>query len=281
MPPKIKPTIPSSYSVPKIWSPPTTEGQPFGGMNKPTAFPRSEKALPQGKHSLQLYSLATPNGQKVTILLEELNALKGVEYDAWRIKIMDSDQFTSGFTALNPNQKIPAMYDYGVDGGPPIRLFESCSILLYLAEKYDSFLPKDFRAKTEAINWLFWHGGTGPNLGGGFGHFFHYAPTSIEYCIDRFSMETKRILHVLELQLEGKDYVLGAEYSIADIAIFPWIRALDTNYGGKEFLSLDEYKNVTKWINRLLARPAIQKGLKVNTDALPERHSANDFDNIN
>jgi GST-like protein len=261
MPPK--PTIPSSYSVPKVWSPPTAEGQPFGGINRPTAFPRSERALPKGEHPLQLYSLGTPNGQKVSILLEELNALKGVKYDAWTIKIMESDQFTSGFTALNPNQKIPAMYDYGVDG-EPIRLFESGSILLYLAEKYEAFISKDIRTKTETMNWLFWQVGTAPFIGGGFGHFFYYAPTSFEYCIDRYSMETKRILHVLELQLEGKEYVLGSEYSIADIAIFPWIyTGLVTYYKAKEFLNLDEYINVSRWMKTLLARPAVQKGLKV------------------
>lgn len=274
-----KPSIPSTYSVSQVWSPPSADGQPFGGMNRPTAFPRSEKALPKGEHPLQLYSLGTPNGQKVSILLEELNSLKGIEYDAWMIKIMELDQFTSEYTKLNPNQKIPAMYDYSLEG-EPLRLFESGSILLYLAEKYNAFLPKDIRSKTECMNWLFWQVGTAPYIGGGFGHFFKYCPSSFEYCIDRFSMETKRILHVLELHLEGKDYVLGKEYSIADIAIFPWIRCIETGYNAKEFLGLDDYKNISRWMNTLLARPAVQKGLKVNTEVLSERHSSKDFEEL-
>merc|ERR1712085_88761 len=243
--------------------------------NQPTAGKRFEAVLPKGEHSLQLYSLGTPNGQKVTILLEEL----GVDYDAYKISIMQLQQFGSAFVDINPNSKIPALLDYSVADGKsePLRIFETGSILLYLAEKEKKFLPTDLRKKTECMNWLMWQMGTAPYLGGGFGHFYNYAPVKIEYAIDRFSMEAKRIVDVLDKHLENKKYVCDDEYTIADIAIFPWIRCLgEQGYKATEFLQLEKYTNVQRWIKTLEAREGVQRGLRVNgwgSDAIAERHS--------
>ena len=271
-----KPSFPTTYTIPTVWTPPSSAGGKFGAMNQPTGGPRNDIPLKKGSHSLQLHSLGTPNGQKVTIMLEEL----GVEYDAYKINIMKDEQFSSEFCAINPNSKIPALLDTSMT--PPLRVFESGSILLYLAEKYESqFLPKSVAKKTECMNWLMWQMGTAPYLGGGFGHFYHYAPIKIEYAIDRFTMETKRILDVLDKHLQGKEYVCEEEYTIADIAIFPWIRCLITGYNAAEFLQLDTYTNVTRWMATMAARPAVQRGLRVNgfsPDAIAERHSAADFD---
>lgn len=272
-----KPTLPESYKLPEVWQPPKSSGGEWSGINRPWAGAREEEELPKGKHPLQLYSLGTPNGQKVTIMLEEL----GVDYDAWKIPI-SGKQFTSGFVKVNPNSKIPAMLDYGADeqaGSDPLRLFESGSILLYLADKYKKFIPQDVRKRTEVINWLMWQMGGAPFIGGGFGHFYKYAPVHIEYAIDRYSMETKRQLDVLDKQLEGKEYVAG-EYSIADMAIFPWIGCIDWGYKASAFLQLDSYKNVSAWIKRMEARPAVRRGRRVNgflEGALEERHSKEDF----
>lgn len=269
-----KPSLPESYVVPAVWTPPEMAG-PFGSINRPTAGSRFEKTLPKGNHALQLYSLGTPNGQKVTILLEEL----GIEYDAYKINIMEGEQFGSEFVAINPNSKIPALLDYSVT--PPQRVFESGSILLYLAEKEGKFLPTDARKKTECMNWLMWQMGTAPYIGGGFGHFYNYAPVRIEYAIDRFTMETKRILDVLDQHLEGKEYICDDEYSIADMAIYPWIAVLSTGYRASEFLQLESYHNVQKWMTTIASRPAVKRGLRVNgfgPDAIPERHSPADFE---
>lgn len=271
-------TFPEGYEVPKQWVPKTMEGT-MGKMNKPTAGKRFESELPRGEHGLQLYSLGTPNGQKVTILLEEL----GVDYDAYIIKIMELQQFGSAFVDINPNSKIPALLDYSMADGKsekPLRLFESASIMLYLAEKEKKFIPTDFRKKTECMNWLMWQMGTAPYLGGGFGHFYNYAPLKIEYAIDRFSMEAKRIVDVLDKHLENKEYVCDDEYTIADMAIFPWIRCLDKSYKATEFLQLEGYTNVQRWMATLEAREAVQRGLRVNgwgPDAVQERHSIDDF----
>jgi len=270
-------TYPEGYVVPKQWSPQTTLGGTMGGFNKPTAGKRFESELPRGKHDLQLHSLGTPNGQKVTILLEEL----GVDYDAYIVNIMESQQFGSAFVDINPNSKIPALLDYSVeDGEEPLRVFESASILLYLAEREQKFLPTDRRKKTECMNWLMWQMGSAPYLGGGFGHFYKYAPLKIEYAIDRFSMETKRIVDVLDKHLEQKDYICDDEYTIADMAIYPWIRCLDKGYDASEFLQLQEYTNVQRWMKTLEAREAVRRGLRVNgwgPDAVRERHSKEDF----
>uniref|UniRef100_A0A7S4A9V9 Glutathione transferase n=1 Tax=Pseudo-nitzschia australis TaxID=44445 RepID=A0A7S4A9V9_9STRA len=271
---------PSDYVVAKQWVPKSLGGI-VGGMNRPTAGKRFDSELPRGEHDLQLYSLGTPNGQKVTILLEEL----GVDYDAYFIDIMELQQFGSAFVDINPNSKIPALLDYSVvdvddDSSKPLPVFESGSILLYLAEREKKFVPTDLRKKTECMNWLMWQMGTGPYLGGGFGHFYKYAPLKIEYGIERFTMETKRIVDVLDKNLEGKEYVCGDEYTIADMAIYPWIRCLDKGYGASEFLQLQEYTNVQRWIATLEARPAVQRGLRVNgyeADAVRERHSKDDF----
>jgi len=275
-----KPSLPEGYQIPRVWqNPQAKEGSPFGGMNRPTAGPRTESALPVGEHPLQLYSLGTPNGQKVTIMLEELNLLQGVEYDGWRIDIIEQDQFKSGFVELNPNSKIPAMRDNSVT--PARRVFESGSILLYLAEKYNAFIPKDPTLRTECISWLMWQVGTAPFIGGGFGHFYKYAPVQIEYCIDRYAMETKRIVDVLDRHLMDKKFVCGDEYSIADMAIYPWIRCIEIGYNAKEFLEMEKYKNVQRWSKTLLAKKGVQRGLRVNAwsnDAVKERHSAKDFD---
>merc|ERR1719410_676357 len=264
---------PEGYEVPKVWAP-----QELKGMNRPTAGARFEKKLPKGEHSLQLYSLGTPNGQKAAILLEEL----GLDYDAYTINIMELEQFGSGFVDVNPNSKIPALLDYSVGDGnsEPLRVFESGSILLYLAEKEKKLIPTDPRKKTECMNWLMWQMGTAPFLGGGFGHFYNYAPIKIEYAVDRFSMEAKRIVDVLDKHLENKEYVCDDEYTIADMAIFPWIRCLEEGYGASDFLQMQEYKNVQRWMKTLTAREAVQRGLRVNgfgPDAVEERHSKEDF----
>ncbi|AUH32253.1 glutathione-dependent disulfide-bond oxidoreductase [Paracoccus tegillarcae] len=276
----------TEYTPPKVWTWDSKNGGEFASINRPIAGPTHDKDLPVGKHPLQLYSLATPNGQKVTILLEELLALgKDAEYDAWLIKIGDGDQFGSGFVDVNPNSKIPALMDHSVN--PPQRVFESGSILLYLAEKFGAFLPTDPGARTEALNWLFWQMGAGPYLGGGFGHFYHYAPEKIEYAIDRFTMEVKRQLDVLDRHLADRRFMAGEEYSIADMAIWPWYGRLLTGdaYGdAASFLDAQIYKNVLRWQAEIAARPAVQRGIMVNktsgepSEQLHERHDASDFE---
>jgi GSH-dependent disulfide-bond oxidoreductase len=274
-----------AYEPPKVWTWNMESGGRFASINRPIAGATHDKELPVGKHPLQLYSLATPNGQKVTIMLEELLAAghKGAEYDAWLIRI-DGNQFGSGFVAINPNSKIPAMADRS--GPEPIRIFESGSILLYLAEKFGAFLPKDIKTRTECLNWLFWQMGSAPYLGGGFGHFYAYAPTKIEYAIDRFAMEVKRQLDVLDRRLADNEYLGGSEYSIADIAVWPWYGGLVKGllYGGGEFLSVQDYKNVQRWTDQIAKRPAVKRGRIVNrvsgdpASQLYERHDASDFD---
>jgi GST-like protein len=275
------------YTPPTVWTWTRPSGGTFASINRPIAGPTHEQALPVGRHPLQLYSLGTPNGVKVTIMLEELLALgnSGAEYDAWPIKIADGDQFGSGFVAVNPNSKIPALLDRGEPN--PIRIFESGSILLYLAEKFSAFLPKDVASRTETLNWLFWQVGSAPYLGGGFGHFYAYAPIKIEYAIDRFAMEVKRQLDVLDRRLAGNEYLAGGEYTIADIAVFPWYGGLVKGrlYGAAEFLSVQEYQNVQRWADTILARPAVKRGRMVNrmygdpSEQLHERHDASDFEN--
>lgn len=271
-----KTRLPADYVVPAVWAPKDMGGA-MGAMNRPTAGARSEEPLPKGEHPLQLYSLGTPNGQKVTILLEEL----GVEYDAFKINIMELKQFTSGFVECNPNSKIPCMFDHDpVGGGEPLRVFETGSILMYLAEKHGRFIPTDPRKKVEMMNWLMWQMGSAPSIGGGFGHFYKYAPIQIEYAIDRFSMETKRLLDVLDQHLAGKEFVCGDEYTIADMAIMPWIRCIISGYSAEEFLQVKTYTNVVSWMDRLCARKAVQRGLKVNgfsEGAVQHRHSKADF----
>jgi GST-like protein len=274
-----------AYEPPKVWTWNMESGGRFASVNRPIAGATHDKELPVGKHPLQLYSLATPNGQKVTIMLEELLAAghKGAEYDAWLIRI-DGNQFGSGFVKINPNSKIPAMMDRS--GPEPIRVFESGSILLYLAEKFGAFLPKDIKTRTECLNWLFWQMGSAPYLGGGFGHFYAYAPTKIEYAIDRFAMEVKRQLDVLDRRLAESEYLGGSEYSIADIAVWPWYGGLVKGllYGGGEFLSVQDYKNVQRWTDQIAKRPAVRRGRIVNrvsgdpASQLHERHDAGDFD---
>jgi GST-like protein len=267
-----------------IWTAPS--GGAFANINRPIAGPTHDKQLPVGRHPLQLYSLGTPNGVKVTIMLEELLALghTGAEYDAWLIKIGDGDQFSSGFVAVNPNSKIPALLDRS--GPNPMRVFESGSILLYLAEKFGALLPEDIAGRTEALNWLFWQMGSAPYLGGGFGHFYAYAPTKIQYAIDRFAMEVKRQLDVLDRRLAESEYLGGSDYTIADIAVFPWYGGLAKgwSYGAAEFLSVQDYKHVQRWADAMLARPAVRRGRMVNrvtgdpSEQLRERHDASDFD---
>jgi len=273
---QVKPSLPEGYTVPEIWES-KDMGAGINSMNAPTAGARSEEELPKGEHPIQLYSLGTPNGVKVTILLEEL----GIEYDAWKINIFQLKQFTSGFVNANPNSKIPCLMDYAPeDGGDPLRVFESGSILLYLAKKYNKFWPTDIRTQTECMNWLMWQMSTAPVIGGGFGHFYNYAPVKIEYAIDRFAMETKRILDVLDKHLEGKSYVCGEEYTIADMAIMPWIQCIDVGYNAAKFLQLDMYKNVVAWRERLQARKAVKRGMRVNgfrADMVEHRHSKADF----
>lgn len=277
----------TDYVPPKVWVWNKPSGGQFANINRPVSGPLHEKELPVGQHPLQLYSLATPNGQKVTIMLEELLALghKGAEYDAWLIRIGDGEQFGSGFVAVNPNSKIPALLDRS--GPRPIRVFESGAILTYLAEKFGAFLPTEPAARAECLSWLFWQMGSAPYLGGGFGHFYAYAPTKMEYPIDRFSMETKRQLDVLDKRLAGNEYIAGPDYTIADIAIFPWYGGLVKGwlYGDSAtFLSAHEYRHVNRWADQLLARPAVKRGRIVNRisgdpkSQLHERHDASDFD---
>lgn len=272
----------SDYIPPQVWQ---WAGEKTD-LNQPTSGSRYEQKLPVGKHPLQLYSLATPNGQKVTILLEELLALghSEAEYDAWLIKIGEGQQFGSGFVEINPNSKIPALVDHSQN--PPLRVFESGSILLYLAEKFKAFIPTDIAARTECLNWLFWQMGSAPYIGGGLGHFYAYAPVKIEYAINRFAMETKRLLDVLDQQLAKHQYLAGDEYSIADIAAFPWYGSIVKGwvYNADEFLSVDQYPHVQRWADAILARPAVQRGRMVNrtfgdlASQLHERHDASDFE---
>jgi GST-like protein len=274
------------YVPPKVWTWNQGGGGRFANINRPVAGPTHEKELPVGRHPLQLYSLATPNGVKVTVMLEELLALgqTGAEYDAWLIKIGDGDQFGSGFVAINPNSKIPALVDRS--GPAPVRVFESGAILLYLAEKFGAFLPTEHAARTECLSWLFWQMGSAPYLGGGFGHFYAYAPTKIEYAIDRFAMEAKRQLDVLDRRLGEHPYLAGEDYTIADIAVWPWYGGLvkGWQYGAAEFLAVEEYKNVQRWADAIGERPAAQRGRMVNrvtgdlSSQLHERHEAADFD---
>ncbi len=273
------------YEPPKVWTWNMESGGRFASINRPISGPTHEKELPIGRHPLQLYSLATPNGVKATVMLEELLALghSGAEYDAWLIRI-DGNQFGSGFVAINPNSKIPALMDRS--GPEPIRVFESGSILVYLAEKFGAFLPTDRKTRAECMSWLFWQMGATPYLGGGFGHFYAYAPTKIEYAIDRFAMEVKRQLDVLDRRLADNEYLSGRDYTIADIAVWPWYGALVKGlvYGAGEFLSVHEYKNVIRWTDAIARRPAVKRGRMVNrisgdpASQLHERHEASDFD---
>jgi GST-like protein len=274
------------YTPPTVWKWNKENGGRFATINRPIAGPTHDKDLPIGRHPLQLYSLATPNGVKVTVMLEELLALKfsGAEYDAWLIRITEGDQFGSGFVAVNPNSKIPALMDRS--SPKPIRIFESGAILLYLAEKFGAFLPTDAATRAECLSWLFWQMGSTPYLGGGFGHFYAYAPTKIEYAIDRFAMEVKRQLDVLDRRLAQSEYLAGADYTIADMAVWPWYGALAKGlvYEAAEFLQVQEYPHVQRWTDAIAKRPAVQRGRKVNrvwgelSDQLHERHDAGDFE---
>lgn len=275
----------SNYTLPKVWKWERENGGHFAGINRPIAGSTHEKTLPVGKHPLQLYSLGTPNGIKVTIMLEELLALghTGAEYDAWLVNILEGEQFSNGFVEVNPNSKIPAMVDHSTT--PPTRVFESGSILLYLAEKFGAFLPTEHHKRTEALNWLFWHMGSTADLGGGFGHFYAYAPEKWQYPIDRYAMEVKRQLDVLDRNLADREFIAGDEYSIADMGIFPWYGelALGRLYDAGEFLSVHEYGNVVRWAEALLERAAVRRGRMVNrmrgepSEQLRERHDASDF----
>ena len=275
-----------AYTPPKVWTWDKANGGQFANINRPIAGPTHEAALPQGQHPLQLYSLATPNGVKVTVMLEELLALghSGAEYDAWLIRINDGDQFGSGFVEVNPNSKIPALLD--CSGTEPIRVFESGSILMYLAEKFGAFVPTEPVQRAECLSWLFWQMGSAPYLGGGFGHFYAYAPTKIEYAIDRFAMEVKRQLDVLNRQLAEHPFVSGGDFTIADMAIWPWYGALVNGlvYEAGEFLQVQEYAHVIRWADDIAKRPAVQRGRMVNRitgpleSQLHERHAASDFD---
>jgi len=274
------------YTPPKVWKWNAESGGRFAKINRPVAGATHVKELPVGRHPLQLYSLATPNGVKVTVLLEELLALgkQGAEYDAYLIDIMAGDQFSSGFVAVNPNSKIPALLDQSTS--PPIRVFESGAILLYLAEKFAAFLPKPPAARAECLSWLFWQMGSAPYLGGGFGHFYAYAPEKIEYCIDRYTMEVKRQLDVLDRHLSTRRYLCGYEYTIADIANYAWYGALvlDNIYGAQEFLDVKSYTHVVRWASEIRERPAVRRGERVNKtwgpeqERLAERHDASDLD---
>jgi len=276
----------TDYTPPKVWIWDSESGGTWAKINRPIAGATHEKVLPRGQHPLQLYSLGTPNGAKVTIMLEELLALghSGAEYDAWLIDISKGDQFGSDFVAINPNSKIPALLDYSTT--PPTRVFESAAIVMYLAEKFDAFLPKSGAARAECLSWLFWQMGSAPYLGGGFGHFYAYAPTKMEYCINRFTMEVKRQLDVLDRNLAERRYLIGDEYTIADIAVFPWYGVLITGdlYNAQEFLDVRSYKNVLRWAEDIGARPAVKRGKRVNKtwgpedQQLAERHDASDFD---
>ncbi|HXV01127.1 MAG TPA: glutathione-dependent disulfide-bond oxidoreductase [Caulobacteraceae bacterium] len=277
----------AEYTPPAVWTwnKEGAEGR-FAAINRPIAGPTHDKDLPVGRHPMQLYSLATPNGVKVTVMLEELLALghSGAEYDAWLIKINEGDQFGSGFVAANPNSKIPALVDRS--GPTPIRVFESGAILLWLAEKFGEFLPSDPAARAECLSWLFWQMGSAPYLGGGFGHFYAYAPTKIEYAIDRYAMEVKRQLDVLDRRLGESHYLAGEAYTVADMAVWPWYGALAKGmvYGAGEFLSVQDYKNVQRWTDTIAARPAVKRGRMVNrvfgdpATQLWERHDAGDFE---
>jgi len=277
----------TEYTPPKVWTWDKANGGAFANINRPIAGATHDKELPVGKHPLQLYSLGTPNGVKVTVMLEELLALghAGAEYDAWLINISEGDQFGSGFVDINPNSKIPALLDRS--GTAPVRVFESGSILVYLAEKFGAFLPTTQPARAETLSWLFWQMGAGPFLGGGFGHFYAYAPIKIEYAIDRFAMEVKRQLDVLDRRLADNEYIAGADYSIADMAIWPWYGSLAKGlaYGdAATFLSVQDYKHVQRWVELVGARPAVKRGRMVNrvsgepADQLRERHDASDFE---
>ena len=277
---------PEIYTPPKVWQWNTDSESKFSKINRPISGATKDQPLPKGKHPLQLYSLATPNGIKVTVMLEELLALgiEGAEYDAYTINIMDGDQFGSGFVDINPNSKIPALFDQSTS--PGIRVFESGAILMYLAEKFDALIPTDPAARAECLSWLFWQMGSAPYLGGGFGHFYAYAPEKIEYCIDRFAMEVKRQLDVLDKNLANRQYLCGDDYNIADIATYSWYGALVTEglYNSKEFLDVESYSHLVRWATEIDQRPAVKRGKRVNRmwgpeeERVPERHSASDFD---
>jgi GSH-dependent disulfide-bond oxidoreductase len=276
---------PTGYVPPKVWTWEPGNGGQFANINRPVSGATHEKALPVGKHPIQLYSLGTPNGVKVTILLEELLEAghTGAEYDAWLIKIGEGDQFGSGFVAINPNSKIPAMMDHSTS--PPTRLFESGSMLLYLAEKFGAFLPTDHHKRAETINWLMWQMGSAPFVGGGFGHFFAYAPFKMEYPINRYAMETKRQLHVLDTHLATNTYLAGEDYTIADMAIWPWYGSIVREaYGAQDFLDVKAYVNLNRWVDLVGGRAAVKRGRMVNRTMgkpetqLLERHDASDFD---
>ncbi len=274
------------YTPPAVWTWNKGSGGRFANINRPIAGPTHDKDLPVGRHPMQLYSLGTPNGQKITVMLEELLALghSGAEYDAWLIRIGEGDQFGSGFVAINPNSKIPALLDRS--GPTPIRVFESGAILVHLAEKFGAFLPTAAGARAECMSWLFWQMGSAPYLGGGFGHFYAYAPTKIEYAIDRFAMETKRQLDVLDRRLAETEFLAGSDYTIADMAVWPWYGGLAKGllYGAGEFLAVQDYKNVQRWADAIGARPAVKRGRIVNrlqgapAAQLHERHDASDFE---
>ncbi len=276
------------YTPPKVWQWEAANGGKFANINRPIAGATHDKALPVGQHSLQLYSLATPNGVKVTVMLEELLAAGKLdaEYDAWLIDIMEGDQFSSGFVDVNPNSKIPALMDHSVQ--PPQRVFESGSILMYLAEKFDAFMPSDPQGRAECVNWLFWQMGSAPILGGGFGHFYAYAPEKFEYPINRFTMEIKRQLDVMNRQLADNEFIAGDEYTIADMAIWPWYGGLVLGrlYDAAEFIEAEQYTHVMRWAKAIDARPAVQRGRIVNRswgetfEQLRERHSAGDLDQV-
>jgi GSH-dependent disulfide-bond oxidoreductase len=275
-----------AYTPPTIWTWNKDNGGRFANINRPVAGPTHAKDLPVGRHPLQLYSLGTPNGVKVTVMLEELLALghAGAEYDAWLIRINEGDQFGSGFVAANPNSKIPALWDRS--GPAPIRVFESGAILMHLAEKFGAFVPTEAAARAECLSWLFWQMGSAPFLGGGFGHFYAYAPSKVEYAIDRYAMEVKRQLDVLDRRLAESPYLAGNEYSIADMSVWPWYGTLVKGqlYEAGEFLQVQEYKNVLRWTDQIAKRPAVQRGRMVNrtwgqpASQLHERHEASDFD---
>ncbi len=276
----------TDYVPPKVWTWNKDNGGRFANINRPIAGPTHDKDLPVGKHPMQLYSLGTPNGVKVTVMLEELLAKghAGAEYDAWLIKINEGDQFSSGFVAANPNSKIPALMDHS--GGTPIRIFESAAILMHLAEKFGEFLPTDVATRAECMSWVMWQMGSAPFLGGGFGHFYAYAPVKIEYAIDRYAMEVKRQMDVLDRRLAESEYLAGADYTIADMAVWPWYGAMAKGvlYEAGEFLQVQDYRHVNRWADQIGARPAVKRGRMVNrvfgdpASCLPERHDASDFE---